>query len=260
VTSIAGTRSPDEAVFEMRQEPAMTSTRSALPTPSEADPKESRTRPRTRVLLVDDHPAVRLGARTLIDAQPDLCVVAETRSVRDALSRLETRIDVAVVDYHLRDGEGGLSLVAHLRRLRPAPRTLVYSAFADSALAVAAIIAGADGLLGKHELGDELCDAIRRLASGRQYLPAIAPAVARAVSARLDLQDRPIFGMLMHGVAPDAIAERLSITPEQLEIRRAAMVRSLTPTRRRPVLPTDDSAPLDYERPRRRSRLHTDLS
>jgi DNA-binding NarL/FixJ family response regulator len=176
------------------------------------------------------------------------------------LGKLDTTIDVAVVDYHLRDGHDGLALVAHLTQLRPAPRTLVYSAFADSALAVAAIIAGADGLLGKHELGDELCDAIRRVASGRPHLPATAPAVVRALSARLDPQDRSTFGMLMHGLAPGTIAARLSISPEQLAIRRAAMLRSLTPTRRQPVLPPDDAAPLDYERPKRRSSLYKGLS
>jgi DNA-binding NarL/FixJ family response regulator len=212
------------------------------------------------VLLVDDHPAVRLGARTLIDTQPDLRVVAEARGVREALSRLNTAIDVAVVDYHLRDGRDGLALVAHLRRLRPATRTLVYSAFADSALAVAAIIAGADGLLGKHELGDALCDAIRRVASGRRHLPAITPPVAHAVSARLEPQDRAIFGMLMHGLTPSTIAGRLSISPEQLAIRRAAMLRSLTRTPREPVLPSADTVPLDYERPKRRSSLGVGLS
>jgi DNA-binding NarL/FixJ family response regulator len=261
VISIARTLPRDETGFEMRQETAMTLTPSTSPTPTEPDREpEVRARPRIRVLIVDDHPAVRLGARALIDAQPDLCVVAEARSVRDALSRLDTTIDVAVVDYHLRDGHDGLALVAHLRRRRPAPRTLVYSAFADAALAVAAIIAGADGLLGKHELGDELCDAIRRVASGRRHLPAIAPAVVHAASARIEPQDRPIFGMLIHGVAPGTIAGRLAISPEQLAIRRVAMLRSLTRTRREPVLPSADTVPLDYERPKRRSSLGVGLS
>jgi DNA-binding NarL/FixJ family response regulator len=245
---------PRKLTFEMRQQPAMTSTRPQLPTSFER-PHDPELGPRSliRVLIIDDHPAVRLGARTLIDDQPDMQVAAEARSVREALSRLDTTIDVAVVDYRLRDGHDGLALVAHLRQLRAAPRTLVFSAFADSALAVATVIAGADGLLGKHELGDALCDAIRRLASGRPQLPAIPPAVALAVSGRLEPRDRPIFGMLMHGLASDTIAERLSITTEQLAIRRAAMLRSLKRGQRESVLPPHNAAPLDYERPKRRS-------
>jgi len=53
-----------------------------------------------------------------------------------------------------------------------------YSVFADSALAAMAAIAGADGVLGKHELGDELWYAIRRLVRGHRHLPAIPPTVA----------------------------------------------------------------------------------
>jgi DNA-binding NarL/FixJ family response regulator len=130
------------------------------------------------VLLVDDHPAVRLGVRTLIDDQPDMRVAAEASSARDALGQLEEQIDVAVVDYHLREGEDGLWLTTRLKGMHPAPRVLIYSAFADGALAVTAAIAGADGLLGKQELGQELCRAIRRLAAGQHHLPAITQPLA----------------------------------------------------------------------------------
>jgi DNA-binding NarL/FixJ family response regulator len=176
------------------------------------------------VLIVDDHPAVRLGMRALIDDQPDMHVVAQVRSVSEALGVLDTPMDVAVVDYHLRDGRDGLALVAQIRQRRSAPRTLVYSAFADGALAAMAVIAGADGMLGKHELGDELCDAIRRVARGQRHLPAIAPPLADAMRARLEPSDQAIFGMLLHGVAPATIAERLAMTPQQLATRRAEML------------------------------------
>src|SRR5206468_2458242 len=87
----------------------------------------------------------------------------------------------------------GLWLTAHLKRREPSPRVLVYSAFADSALAVTAIIGGADGLLGKHERGQELCRAIRRLARGQHRLPAITPSVADVMRSRLEPRDRAIF-------------------------------------------------------------------
>lgn len=57
---------------------------------------------------------------------------------------------------------------------------LIYSAFADGALAVTALIAGADVVIGKDELGQELCRAIRRLARGQHRLPAIIPSIAQA--------------------------------------------------------------------------------
>ena len=66
---------------------------------------------RIPVLLVDDHPAVRVGARKLIDDQPDMAVVAEARSAEEALRQSEFPIDVAVVDYQL--GERPRRAVAH---------------------------------------------------------------------------------------------------------------------------------------------------
>lgn len=212
-------------------------------------------RPPIRVLLVDDHPAVRAGARALLDDQPDMRVVAEARGAEEALGTLEFPIDVAVVDYHMGDGPDGLWLTAQLKRLQPAPRVLIYSAFADGALAVTALLAGADGLLGKQELGDELCQAVRRLDRGLQNLPAITPSVAQAMRSRLEPRDQAIFGMLLHGVAPEEIAERLGMAPEALHERRAVMLSSLTPARAPSGLPKGARAPLDYERPdRRRSR------
>ena len=104
-----------------------------------------------RVLLVDDHPAVRAGARMLIDDQPDMRAVGLASSVGEGCRSAPLPIDVAIIDYHLGHGRDGLWLTADLKRLQPASRVLIYSAFADGALAVSALIAGADGLLGKHD-------------------------------------------------------------------------------------------------------------
>ena len=223
----------------------------SAPQPHDRQPQQ-REPARIRVLIVDDHPAVRLGMRALIDDQPDMQVVAEARSVNEALSVLDVPIDVAIVNYHLRDGRDGLALVAHIRERRSPARTLVYSAFADAALATMAVIAGADGILGKHELGDQLCNAIRRVARGRRHRPAIAPRIADAMRARLEPVDRALYGMLLDGVEPAVIEEVLSMTEQQLATRRAEILRSLRPQRTEPLWISQSAAPLDYERPKRR--------
>ena len=83
---------------------------------------------------------------------------------------------MAIIDYHL--GEAGTDCGSSQSSRIPAPaRALVYSAFADGALAIAALIAGADGLLGKHELGEEICNAISRVTRGQHNLPAISPSI-----------------------------------------------------------------------------------
>jgi DNA-binding NarL/FixJ family response regulator len=206
------------------------------------------------VLLVDDHPAVRVGARKLIDDQPDMRVAAEARSAEEALRQLDIPFDVAVVDYHLGDGNDGLWLTAELKRTAQPPQVLVYSAFADNALALMTLIAGADGLVDKRELGHELCSAIRRLARGGQRRPAIRSSLAQALRSRLAPRDQAIFGMLAHGTPPDVIVERLGITHDELRARRSIILRALRPARRVAALPSQATGPLDYERPRRRVR------
>jgi hypothetical protein len=77
-----------------------------------------------------------------------------------------------------------------------------------------AMIAGADGLLGKDELGNEVCNPIRRVARCQRHLPAIAPSVANAMRSRLEPRDQAIFGMLLHGRAHrhDRRARRASLS------------------------------------------------
>lgn len=225
-----------------------------MPTePAPVSPVTSDGAPRSpiAVLLVDDHPAVRAGARMLLDDQPDIAVVAEARGAEEALAQPEPQVDVAVVDYHLDDGHDGLWLTTELRRMDKPPHVLIYSTFADNALAVRALIAGADGLLDKRGLGQELCSAIRRLARGQRYLPAISSPLAHALRSRLVPLDQSIYGMLLHGIAPDVIAERLGITGDELAARRSSMLKALKPARGRPALPPTANGPLDYERVRR---------
>lgn len=226
------------------------------PTPTSPVTPDSD-RSRIAVLLVDDHPAVRVGARNLIDDQPDMHVVAEARSAEDALERADIEVDVAVIDYHLGNGRDGLWLTAALKRLERRPPVLVYTAFADNALAVMAVIAGADGLLDKRELGPELCSAIRRLARGKQHLPAIRPSLAQALRSRLTPRDQAIFGMLVHATPPDLIVERLGITHDELRIRRSIILASLRRARRTAARRSKVNGPLDYERQRRHLRWPT---
>jgi DNA-binding NarL/FixJ family response regulator len=205
------------------------------------------------VLLVDDHPAVRLGARELIDAQPDMKVAAEAGTFDAALRELETPVDVAVIDFHLGRGRDGLSLTMDLKQRHPACRVLIYSAFADGALTIMAIIAGADGLLGKQVLGEELPHAIRRLARGQHHLPAVRPVLARAMRSVVEPRDRAIFGMLLHGSRPEAVAERLGLNPAQLHGRRVHILRTLNPAQPGPTPVPGANWPLDYQRPYRRA-------
>jgi DNA-binding NarL/FixJ family response regulator len=204
--------------------------------------------------VVEDHPAVRYGIRRLIAEQPDLVTIAEAGSASEATSALGRWVDVAVIDYHLGDGDG-LSLAQQIKQRQWPPAVLIYSAFADLVLAVAAIVAGADGLLSKAALTEELPIAIRRLSGGREHFPAVPQSVAVALSSRLDPRDQAIFSMLLHGVAPMNISSQLGLAPRELEARRRQIVRAIAPGAAHfSSLSGAERKPLDYERARRRPR------
>src|SRR4051794_28548688 len=100
---------------------------------------DSRSRsgqPPLRVVVVDDHAAVRLGVLRLLDEQPEIAPIAVATGVEALEAAADSRIDVAVVDYQLAHGEDGLTVTCDLRRLATPPRILIYSAYADTLLAV----------------------------------------------------------------------------------------------------------------------------
>ena len=98
------------------------------------------------LVLVDDHPAVRAGLRGLLDDEGDLRGVATAATAREGFEAIaDLQPDVALVDHHLPDDDG-LSLCLRTRALEAPPRVVVYSAFADEAMAVRAAVAGASAV------------------------------------------------------------------------------------------------------------------
>ena len=192
---------------------------------------------RLRLLVVDDHPAVRLGLLQLLDDQPDFVVVDAACSAEEARSLAEREpIDVAVVDYQL-GSRTGLWLTRKLKELDPAPGVVMYSAYCDGPLAAACVVAGADGLISKGGVGAELCHAVRAVARGQSRLPLVPPTLAGAMRRRLD---------------PPEIATTLGISERALDTRRWAMLQKLEGLRTGSAGATSSRAPLFRSRIRRR--------
>jgi DNA-binding NarL/FixJ family response regulator len=197
------------------------------------DPHATRTEPpdppvaHTRLLIVDDHPAVRAGLRELLEDEPDFEVVAAVDGAEAAMSVAERRrIDVAVVDYQL-GSRNGLWLSRKLKRLPSPPAVLIYSAYADGVLAAAAVVAEADAIVSKGGLGSELCDEIRRVAGGGSGLRPMPAWLGDTIRRGFDAEEQAIFGMLLAGIAPAEIAQTLGLPATGLESRLGAMLRRL---------------------------------
>src|ERR1041385_6433604 len=137
-----------------------------------------------RVLVVDDHSSVREGIEALLAGEPDFEPVGTAGSAADALALArQTRPDVAIVDFQLGDRDG-LALCRQLKELPDPVRVVVYSAYADGPLALAGVIAGADGVVHKAALATELCDVVRAVAGGRRVIPPAAPSAQAIVAGR----------------------------------------------------------------------------
>jgi DNA-binding NarL/FixJ family response regulator len=193
----------------------------AITEPDEAPPAPAR------LLVVDDHPAVRAGLQKLLDDEVDFTVVAAVAAAEEAMAVAEREpIDVAVADYQL-GSRNGLWLSRKLKRLPEPPRVVIYSAFADGVLAAAAVVAEADAIVGKGALGSQLSQAIRAAGRGERHLPPVAPWLAEALRRRLGQEEQAIFGMLSAGIEPAAIAETLQLSAAGLESRLWSMLRAL---------------------------------
>ncbi|MBI4758948.1 MAG: response regulator transcription factor, partial [Chloroflexi bacterium] len=104
-----------------------------------------------RVLLADDHPALRVGLRVLLEQAPDIVVVGEMGDGREALAQIEAlRPEVIVLDCQL-PGMEGTAVAAEVRRRGLPTRVLALSAYADERYVRGMIEAGAVGYLMKDE-------------------------------------------------------------------------------------------------------------
>jgi DNA-binding NarL/FixJ family response regulator len=126
--------------------------------------------PKTRVLLVDDHPMVRERLGQLINREPDLTVCGEADDGPEAMTAIEkTKPHLAIVDLTLRQSDG-LELIKSLKTLHPKLPMLVLSMHDESVYAERALRAGAHGYITKQEATQKVMLAIRRVLSGQVYL------------------------------------------------------------------------------------------
>jgi two-component system, NarL family, response regulator DevR len=179
-----------------------------------------------RLLLVDDHQVVLHGLVQFFQTQPDLEVVGEATTGRQALDLLEeAHPDVAVLDLRLPDMDG-ISLCRELRALRPELACLMLSSFRDETVVVDAVLGGAAGYVLKDAPLVEVADAIRDVGAGRSILD---PELATRVLARLrgevtepalqslTTQERRVLNLIADGLSNKEIAKDLFLAEQTVK-------------------------------------------
>lgn len=132
-----------------------------------------------RVLIVDDHPWVRLGISGLLAVAVGFVVCGEAESGEDALGLAEQiRPDIVIVDISLKGGMDGIALTGALKALESSPAILVLSMHAEPHFASLAFSAGADGYMNKSEVFG-IVGALHHIMRGETYVsPGMADDLA----------------------------------------------------------------------------------
>ena len=193
----------------------------------------------TRILIVDDHPAVRDGLAVRISSQPDMEVCGEAADVADALEVFEaTQPDLVVVDVQLKTGDG-LDLVKRLKVRNEDALILVWSMYPDALYAPRALRAGALGYINKEKTTDRIVDAIRRVRDGKVYVSEemaeklLSDKVGgqRSVNASPvdSLSDREleVFRLIGDGLTASEIARRLHLSTHTIDTHRQRIKQKL---------------------------------
>jgi DNA-binding NarL/FixJ family response regulator len=191
-----------------------------------------------RVLIADDHGVVAEGLRFVVEAQPDMEVIACVQDSREAVRlSIEKRPDVVLIDHAMPLLNG--TEATHLIRERcPETHVIILSMYSNQVHVLRALQAGASGYVVKKSAAKEVVDAIRVVHKGGRYLSKeLADSVIdqivhkKAGSAdpleRLSSRERQVLQMLAEGHAVGDIAATLSLSPKTVETNRARMMEKL---------------------------------
>lgn len=179
-----------------------------------------------RVMLADDHIVVRTGLVSIIQARPDMTVVAEAVSGDQAIALYrEHRPDIVLMDLRMPGLDGVEAMKAIRSEFRDA-RLLVLTMYRRDEDIYRAFCAGALGYVLKSSSSDDLIAAIRAVAQGRRYIP---PALAAKMSERLPLlelsaRELDVLRLICKGLANKDIAGRLGIAENTVKNHVAAIL------------------------------------
>jgi DNA-binding NarL/FixJ family response regulator len=204
------------------------------PSRSSEVPRERR----VRVLLADDHATVRYGLKLLIDAEPDMAVVAEAGDGDEAVRKtLEMKPDVVVLDISM-PGMNGLAATRALKQAQPGILVITLTRHTEDAYLHELLRAGASGYVLKRSAPTELLHAIRGVAAGGQYVDSTltsrvtAGFISRSGATRKQapaLTDREaqVLRLIAAGYGNKEIGVQLTLSAKTVDAHKTNAMRKL---------------------------------
>jgi len=182
-----------------------------------------------RVLIVDDHPIVRVGVRSLITDEEDLHVVAEARDGREAIELYEEhRPDVVVMDVRMPNVDG-VRAIRDIVASHPKAQIVALTSYDGYTDIYRAIQAGARGYLLKDTLATTLVDAVRRAAAGERFIPPeIASRLADFITQdELTERETEVLELAALGLRNREIAQTIGRTEETVKVHLKRIMKKL---------------------------------
>jgi DNA-binding NarL/FixJ family response regulator len=183
--------------------------------------------PAIRVLIVDDHPAVRRGLRTFLELSEDIDVVGEAAEgigVADLVAATEP--DVILLDMVL-PGLDGLGVLEALRERRSNARVLVVTSFTDRRSVLPAVRAGARGYLSKDVEPEALVAAVRSVHAGHLLLEPQTTEALLAEPADLTARESEVLLLLADGRSNREIARALALSEKTVKTHVSSILLKL---------------------------------
>jgi len=175
---------------------------------------------RIRLLITDDHPVVRAGIAGLIDAEPDMQVVAQADDGQGAVDAYAAhRPDVTLMDLQMQ-GMDGIEAIARIRALQADARIVVLTTYSGDMQAVRALRAGACGYLLKTMIRADLLKAVRAAHAGEDFVPpALASAIgAHAGSAQLTQREIEVLRMVANSGRNKVVAAEMGLSEATVKV------------------------------------------
>jgi DNA-binding NarL/FixJ family response regulator len=166
-----------------------------------------------RVLVVDDHPIMRVGIAAIINAQPDMKVVGQAGTAAEAVRLFNVeRPDLTLMDLRLPD-RSGVEAIRSIRAISPKARIVVLTTYEGDEDIHQALEAGAQGYLIKGMPHDALVKALYRVHAGHRFLPQhVTDALSSRVhGSQLSQREQEVLQLLLAGKSNREIAEQLQI-------------------------------------------------